>query len=277
MFDKIFDPSRVYPSLTVTKPTAPNKFYAVPLLGMLVKVLMLIPIGIIFFFVSIFVTLATSFYNSFVVLFTGRYSQSIFDLNVKLMRYMLKTTLFMMGITDKYPGFNFAIEDNFALDIAYPENPNRLFAIPVLGGVARIILGIPFFIYQNIIQQAAAIGVYLTAWISVLVKGEYPDSMFEFARDSTRLQMTGWAYMAGLTDRYPSFYISMDHKVEKIILIVLSILISILNNVSSNRPLTQTPAEYDLNQLQQQIEEESSRLDQEIESLPDSALDEVDE
>lgn len=140
------------------------------------------------------------------------------------MRLTVKTTYFLAGLTNKYPGFSRNIDDNFTVDIPYPENPKRLFAIPFIGGVIRIVLLIPYFIYEQIISNASNIGV-LVSFVRVLFQGKYPESTYELARDSVRVGQGAAAYMAGLSDKYPSFWISMNHKAIKITLIVLGILL----------------------------------------------------
>ncbi len=62
---------RIYPTLTIPRNTLPSRFYAFPIVGGLVKLILLIP-AIIFLSVLSFVWQVTVFLNAFVVLFTGR-------------------------------------------------------------------------------------------------------------------------------------------------------------------------------------------------------------
>jgi uncharacterized membrane protein len=112
------------------------------------------------------------------------------------------------------------------VNIPYPTSPNKLYAIPILGGLIRVILLIPYLVFTIIISQAALIGVFLLAWAVVLFKGLYPEGIFELARDCNRIGLSSAAYMAGLSDKYPSFHISMAHDKIKLILIAASIIIS---------------------------------------------------
>lgn len=70
-------------------------------------------------------------------------------------------------------------------------------------------------------------GIYILAWIMVLFRGQYPEGIFELTRDSTRISMSQIAYLAGLSDRYPSFYASMTHNRIKLILIGTSIILGL--------------------------------------------------
>ncbi len=222
----------VYPTLTATLPQNPNKFWAVPIIGILVKVIILIPqfielmfLGIAWGFISII--------NSFIVLFTGKYWDTAYIFVIGIMRLTTKVTFYMFGFTDKYPGFDFAINDTFSIEMAKPENPNRLFAIPFFGGLARILLLIPFIIWQVILNYASVVGIFVS-FAPVLFAGKYPESTFELGRDYTRITLATTAYMGGLSDSYPSFAISWNHKVVKIILIILGILLYLLNAVANS-------------------------------------------
>ena len=215
----------VYPDLKATLPQNPQRFWAVPLLGILVKIIIVIPQFIELLFLSIawvFVWIA----NSFVVLFTGKYWDTAYILTMGIMRLSTKVMFYMYGFTDKYPGFDFAIHDTYSIEMAKPEHPNRLFAIPVLGGLARIILLIPYFIWGTILYYGSGVGI-LVSFAPVLFAGKYPESTFELGRDYVRISLATSVYMSGLSDSYPSFAISWNHKVVKIILIILGVLLYI--------------------------------------------------
>ena len=226
-------PANLYPTLSVTHIQNPNRLWAVPIFGILVKLILIIPVGIeliVLYIANFFVTIA----NSFVVLFTGKYWDTAYTLNLGIMRLSTKLTLYIYGLTDKYPGFSFEIKDPLiTLDMKKPENPNRLFAIPLLGGIARIILLIPYLIYQSVLNYAVGVGVIISSF-PVLFTGKYPETTYEFARDYMRVVLASTAYMSGLSDSYPSFWISMNHKTAKILLIIAGVLLFIANMFSNS-------------------------------------------
>ena len=223
-FQKITYTDGIYPVLTANVIQNPNRFFAVPLIGMLVKIIILIPVFFELFAITIWWLIVGVLINPFVVLFTGKYWPHAYQIALGILRIQVKISFFTFGLTDKYPGFSLSINDVYSLDIPSPESPNRSFAVPFLGGIIRSILLIPYFIYVNILSNAIGIGVMLLAWVVVLFKGKYPEGIFELVRDSQRVSFASVAYMIGLSDRYPSFYISMKHDKIKIILIVISIL-----------------------------------------------------
>lgn len=240
----------LYPVININRPEKPNRFYAIPIIGFLIKIIILIPVaiwlcalGIGGFFVSII--------NSFIVLFTGKYWNTAYNYNLGLLRLFIKITYYMQGLTDKYPGFSRTIPD-FSADLQYPEHPNKLFAIPIIGGVIRIILLIPYLIYQAVISNAANIGVFFS-FFPVLFMGKYPESTFELARDSGRVSQATFVYMAGISDKYPSFHISMNHKVIKIILIIIGILLFLGSNANSLNPLSKTKSSKSQPTLQKNV------------------------
>lgn len=233
--------SSFYPTIKIDRILNPNRFYAFPFIGGFVKIIMIIPIGVYFGLLSI-ANFFIIIINSFFVLFTGKYWKVAYELNLGLLRLSTKISFFFSGLTNKYPGFSLTIEDEYSLDINYPENPNRLFALPILGFVARFVLLIPYFVYAYVIQSASNIATLASSLI-VLVKGYYPETTFELNRDSVRLSQATTAYIIGLSDKYPNFWISMNHKRMKIFLIILGI-ISIILNSSSHGRKTNTQTNY---------------------------------
>lgn len=235
--------SRVYPTINIPRIANPKRWWAIPLFGGLAKIVILIPV----YFVIVFFGLLAGSYsliNSFIVLFKGRYWVPAYKQNLGLIRMLAKTYFFFMGLTDKYPGFSRDIKDFFTLDIAYPENPNRLYTIPIVGLLVRIVVLIPFLLYSNIIAYATAIGVYIFSGFIVLFRGKYPESTYELAVDSRRINFATQAYMAGLSDRYPSFRISMNHKDIKIALLLIGILLALAPAFSNPRNLTNENTDY---------------------------------
>jgi hypothetical protein len=226
--------TEMYPELTLEHIRNPNRLWAIPIVGGTIKAIILIPIflemiilGLIYGIVSVI--------NSFVVLFTGKYWQTAYDYILGMVRWMAKVWFYWLGVTNKYPGFDFAIGDEFSLDIDMPDRPSRLLAVPILGGGIRYILTIPYAIWLLIVEYAAMIGA-LIATIPVLFKGQYPESVYEIVRDFTRLYTASISYYSGFADEYPSFAISWNHrgiKITLIILGVLELLLVIANNIQS--------------------------------------------
>ena len=211
----------------------------------------MIPQYIEMFFLVIAALILVVLINPFVVLFTGKYWSPAHALMSGIFRLGAKMYFFFFGLTNKYPGFDFQINDNFSLDIPMPQNPRRFFAIPVLGGLARIIMLIPFLIYEGVIRSAAFIGMIYSSF-PVFFKGKYPESTFEIERDALRLNLAMSMYMAGFSDKYPSFWISMNHQTTKVVLIILGALMWMGNTGNSLNGPKKYTTQYNQQQMMQQ-------------------------
>lgn len=225
-FKRITYTQGIYPEMNLQFISSPNRFFAFPLIGMLIKLIILIPVFIEIFFLCIWLAIVVALINPFVVLFTGKYWTHAHSFVLGFMKLNAKLSLYIYGLSDKYPGFDFSTPPGFSFDIPIPQNPGKLYTIPLLGFLIRVIFLIPYYIFLNVINNAVTIGVFLLAWAVVLFKGKYPEGIFELARDSIRVNMSASAYLFGLSDRYPSFYISMTHDKIKIILIAIAIILN---------------------------------------------------
>ncbi|MPZ13607.1 MAG: DUF4389 domain-containing protein [Chloroflexi bacterium] len=212
-----------YPMLSVRRIETPNRLWAFPVLGFVVKLVILIPVSfwltILFLALAIVVTI-----NAFVVLLTGRYWDAAYRLVLGILRLSTKISFFVTGLTDRYPGFglDIAADERFTLDMPRPESPNRGFGFPLLGGIVRIVLLIPFTFWSTVVGNGSYFAI-IVASVPVLFTGRYRESLFELVRDSTRLSLAQQCYLAGLSDTYPSFPISMRHPAVKWLFILLGI------------------------------------------------------
>lgn len=209
----------IYPQLTVTKIKNPNRAWAIPVLGGLAKIIILIPVLLEIAVLMIYIMLL-QIVNSFYVLFNKEYWPYCFETTCGTLNLIAKTSLFFSGLTDKYPGFNLKLNGEFELKFNLPKKPGLFFAIPIIGGIARAIMIIPFAIYAQVIANGSRVGMVGSS-VPVLINGKYPDSTYELLVDSLRLSLSETAYFAGISDVYPSFKINMNHQTIKIFLIIV--------------------------------------------------------
>ncbi len=214
-----------YPEIEIERIRRPNRWYAVPFLGFLVKCILIIPVGIELWLLG-FIIFFASILNSCNIFFRGRYWKLAYELNLGAMQLEVNVSYYLFGLTDKYPGFSLTTTDDYSLKLAYNKNPNRLLATPFLGYIIRTILMIPYLLYSHVVVMAAFLAV-LVSWISVLWKRRYPETTFEIVRDSIRISQASRAYFLGMSDTYPSWWISMKHKALKILLLVLAALFTL--------------------------------------------------
>ncbi len=221
---------KLYPRINSQLPKRPKRLYAIPVLGLFLKILMLLPVGIeiSFLFLAFYIA---SVANSLYVLFTGRFWSPVYNFGFGLLTLFTKSSLFLTGVTDEYPGFK--IKSSSLISLEPPKKPNRLFALPLLGGVVRTLLLVPYYIFGTVVSYASYFGA-LYAVKYVLLERKYPEITYEIILDSTRVNLATSLYFFGFSDSYPSFKISMNHKTEKIVLLILGTLVFIFSNFSSS-------------------------------------------
>lgn len=239
-------PTAAYPVVWIDHVKEPNRFYAFFILGFVIKVIILIPQFIEIIFLVI-IAAVLSVINSFVVLFIGKYWDTAYDFILGFMRFSTKIVFFFFGLTNTYPGFDFSPSDkSIKVEITKPTKPSRFFAFPIIGGLARIILLIPFAIYHSVLENGSWVGVVCSSF-PVFFKGKYPESTYELARDTQRVNLALSAYFFGFSDKYPNFWISMNHQTIKIILIILGTILALGNFSRDLKPTN----DYQNNQIYQ--------------------------
>lgn len=217
---------QLYPEIKIDRIKKPNRFYAVPFIGFFVKVIMVIPVGIELWFLGI-AQFLFSVLNACNIFFRGRYWKMAYDLNLGILRLEMNMTFFVMGLSDEYPGFSLQTT-NYTVDVDFNKKPNRVLATPLLGVLFRFVLLIPYLIYRQVITTAAFLAV-LVGWIWVLFMGVYPETVYEIVRDSVRVDQAASLYFLGMSDVYPSWWMSFNHKALKIILLVLAALLTLMS------------------------------------------------
>ncbi len=217
---------RMYPELIIPNNTHPNKLYAFPVVGLVIKFIILIPVLIVSLFVGLIYGVL-SIVTPFVILFTGKYWNTAYTFTLGYFTYTAKIQLFLAGITDKYPGFTLEPNGIFEIRLPKPESPSRLMAFPGGGYVGRFLILIPYAFYQTVLQYGMYVAI-IASWFGVWIKGNYPESLYEFIKDELRVSLAYDTYMTYLSDTYPSFKISMNHKKIKIILLILGIVFTLV-------------------------------------------------
>src|SRR5205807_324582 len=85
-----------------------------------------------------------------------------------------------------------------------PPRNGRLYALPLIGGLVRVLLLIPQFIALLLVTVLVEV-VALFLWLIVLVSGHYPRWGYRLVGGYIRWWARTQAFLFGLTDQYPPF------------------------------------------------------------------------
>ncbi|MEN8157982.1 MAG: DUF4389 domain-containing protein [Bacteroidota bacterium] len=159
------------------------------------------------FFVLMFVGLWGSilqFVAFWVILFTGRYPQSMFEFQLGLLKWNNRVTARMYNISDGYPAFGIDASDEYTdLTVPYPEKVSRgLTLVRFLFGIFFVSLPHYFILYFRAIFVGLLVFI---AWWAVLFTAKYPKDMHDWAVGQIRWQTRVSLYLMYMTDTYPPF------------------------------------------------------------------------
>lgn len=206
------------PSLTLASPEYPvqvtfdpqrgaSRFWAIPVLGFLVKGIILIP----HYFALMILGMVVGVLQLVLwipVLTAGRYPEWAFGLVSGTLRWGIRVQSYWLGLTDQYPPFGpgGAGTDTYPVRVTFQrqQSYNRGWAIPVVGLFVKMILIIP----HSIILYALGIVVgclQLVLWVPVLFTGSYPSWGYQLVGGYVRWTLRTAAYIYGLADAYPPF------------------------------------------------------------------------
>ena len=162
-----------------------------------------IPHYFLIFFVSIWSGILL-FVTFWVILFTGKYPESIFEFQIKLKKWYLRLNAVLSNLIDGYPAFGLkGTNEKVLLEVEKPERVSRgLLLLRAFFGWAYV--GIPHGFCIYFLEIASGVIVFLAWWV-VLFTGEYPEKWHAFnvgvMRWSTRVSL----YLGYFTDDYPPF------------------------------------------------------------------------
>jgi hypothetical protein len=189
----------------VDYPASTSRLFAVPILGIVIRLILLIPHLIVIYILQILAEIV--FIVAWIpVLFTGKYPEGLYSLVSGFIRWYARVYAYLFGLTDKYPPFSLGDEPSYPVHVTIeqPAQSSRFFAIPIIGGVVRIVLLIPHLIILYI-MFAISFLFNLVAWIPALFAGTYPRWQYSFQSGLIRYGTRVFAYLFGLTDKYPPF------------------------------------------------------------------------
>lgn len=147
------------------------------------------------------------FISFWIILFTGRYPESFFEFQVKLIRWNARVSARQLNLIDGYPAFGLDVVDPpVVVEIPYPQQLSRgMLLVKFFFGWLYVIIPHAFVLFF------LSIGVWFVlfiGWWIILFTGQLPIGMHNFLVGFLRWNQRVNLYMANMTDEYPPFSLS---------------------------------------------------------------------
>jgi hypothetical protein len=135
----------------------------------------------------------------FAILFTGRHPDGLWKLGSYYLSWRVRAIAYMTLLRDEYPPFG---EGAYPAELQLsmpPQGTRDRWTVAL-----RFLLAIPHLFLVWLLSLAWAFTTAL-AWISILITGRYPETLYGFAIGVLAWSMRVEAYMLLLRDEYPPF------------------------------------------------------------------------
>jgi hypothetical protein len=145
-----------------------------------------------------------SFITFWVVLFTAKFPESIFNFQIGFQNWALRVEATLGNLVDGYPAFfPGGTSPSVKLDVPRPDKVSRgLVILRLLFGM--IYVGIPHY-FCLIFRQIASSVLGFLAWFVILFAGKYPAGWHAFNVGTYRWSTRVGLYLGYFTDTYPKF------------------------------------------------------------------------
>ena len=183
-----------------------NRLWGIPLVGFLVRAIVLIPHFIVLWLFGIVAGL-TLLVSWIPVLLTGRQAGWVTSILGGYLAWSVRVGAYLLLVTSSYPPFSASSHYGVLVRIDRDPAINRLWGIPLLGIAVRWLLCIPHYIALFFVAIPVVILVYFT-WLPVLVMGRQAGPVIDLIGGYTRWSTRVSAYVLLLSDRYPPFRLS---------------------------------------------------------------------
>jgi hypothetical protein len=141
--------------------------------------------------------------NWFATLFMGRSPEGLHTFLATYLRYQTHVWAYALLLADPYPGFGGQPGYPIDLEVDPPQPQNRLTVF------FRLILALPAFILARIMTNISEL-LAVFSWFVALVLGRVPEGLRNFGAFALRFEQQTNAYAYLLTERYPSFNVSVS-------------------------------------------------------------------
>lgn len=182
-----------------------GNLWGIPILGYLVRYLVLIPHVIALALLGILVALA-SLFTWIPVLLLGRYPSWGYTIVGGFLRWYVRVIAYLWLLSGSYPAFSLSDEPGQHVQVPIAEDVriNRFWGIPILGIAVRAITLIPHLIVLWCLSVVSGL-LLVFAWIPVLLLGRQAELVYLIVGGYLRWSVRVGAYLMLMTDRYPPF------------------------------------------------------------------------
>lgn len=169
------------------------------------RLIMVIPVylvGIVYGIAAAFTVIGAWF----VVSFTGRYPEGLYNFNAGVVRFFARLMAYVSLLTDAYPPFDTG---------EHPEYPVRVPIAPRqesysrLKAFFRLIVGIPVMLINYALNILAQVCAFL-AWFVIVVTGKQSKGLQDATQLGTAYGARGAAYFFLLSEDWPPFSVKDD-------------------------------------------------------------------
>jgi len=139
-----------------------------------------------------------------IILFTGRYPETFFEYQIKLLKWNLRVNASIFNLLDGFPSFGLDSEnDNILFYVEYPQEIDKVNTL--LKGIFGVIyVGIPHG-FMLFFRSIATLFVSFLSFWAILFTGKFPANWHEFIVGYLRWSMRVSLYLGYITDKYPPF------------------------------------------------------------------------
>ncbi|HEX8940917.1 MAG TPA: DUF4389 domain-containing protein [Candidatus Limnocylindrales bacterium] len=200
--------------MTASSPTYPtnlrfdrdqpvSRLWGIPILGIAVRALLLLPHYFVLWLYSMLVGL-TLLIVWVPVLATGRYPEWGYRIVGGYYRWSLRVTAYQLMMVAPYPPFSSLPGYPVEVDFDRSLTIDRLWGIPLLGMLARVFLAIPHAIVLWAVGMLVGfVGFWL--WVPILLFGRFPQLGYELIGGYMRWQFRVTAWLLLIPAPYPPF------------------------------------------------------------------------
>jgi hypothetical protein len=199
-----------YPvNVSFPRRTRISRFWGIPLLGHLVRVLVLIPHAIVLPFVALGVAIL-SLFTWIPVLVSGRFPRVGYRWVGGILRWSTRISAWVLLLTSAYPPLSLESDEHpVRVRIDKGGRIGRLWGIPVLGVLVRWVLLLPHWVALFAVALLASL-LTVFSWIPVLLYGRQADLVYALVGGYLRWSARVLAYQALMASRYPPFSLGED-------------------------------------------------------------------